>query len=113
VAAWHWNEAVRIASPPGIACFRAGEAYAHGGISPQECVVPVLEVERGFGATYASIHSVDWRGMRCRVRVETNDPGVKVDLQDELEAGGFEHRGSGERSGRRRRSEFGRAGRPV
>ena len=81
VAAWHWNESVRIASPPGIACFRAGEAYAHGGISPQECVVPVLEVERGFGATYASIHSVDWRGMRCRVRVETNDPLVKVDLR--------------------------------
>ncbi len=81
VAAWHWNEAVRIASPPGIACFRAGEAYAHGGISPQECVVPVLEVERGFGAAYASIRSVEWRGMRCRVRVETNDPRVKVDLR--------------------------------
>jgi hypothetical protein len=43
--------------------------------------VPVLEVERGFGATYASIQSVDWRGMRCRVRLETNDPGVKVDLR--------------------------------
>jgi hypothetical protein len=81
VAAWHWNAEVRIASPPGIACFRAGEAYAHGGISPQECVVPVLEVERGFGATYASIQSLDWRGMRCRVRVETNDPLVKVDLR--------------------------------
>ena len=81
VAAWHWNEAVRIASPPGIACFRSGEAYARGGISPQECVVPVLEVERGFGATYASIRSVEWRGMRCRVRVETNDPLVKVDLR--------------------------------
>jgi hypothetical protein len=81
VAGWHWGEEVRVASPPGIACFRAGEAYAHGGISPQECVVPVLEVERGFGATYASIQSVDWRGMRCRVRLETNDPGVKVDLR--------------------------------
>jgi hypothetical protein len=81
VAAWHWNAEVRIASPPGIACFRAGEAYAHGGISPQECVVPVLDVERGFGAKYASIQSIEWRGMRCRVRVETNDPLVKVDLR--------------------------------
>ncbi|MCZ2076047.1 MAG: BREX-1 system phosphatase PglZ type B [Bryobacterales bacterium] len=81
VAAWHWNADVRIASPPGIACFRAGEAYAHGGISPQECVVPVVDVERGLGATYASIQSIDWRGMRCRVRVETNDPLVKVDLR--------------------------------
>lgn len=81
VAAWHWNTAVRIASPPGIACFWAGDTYAHGGISPQECVAPVLEVERGFGATHASIQAVHWRGMRCRVRVETNDPLVKVDLR--------------------------------
>jgi len=81
VASWHWNPDVRIASPPGIACFRHGEVYAHGGISPQECVVPVLEVERGFLRTYATIQSIEWRGMRCRVRVETNDPFVKVDLR--------------------------------
>lgn len=81
VASWHWNKDVRIASPPGIACFRAGEAYAHGGISPQECIVPVLDVERSFGAAYATIQSVEWRGMRCRVRVQTNDPLVKVDLR--------------------------------
>ncbi len=81
VAAWHWNTDVRIASPPGVACFRVGEAYAHGGVSLQECVAPVVEVERGYEATYASIQSVEWRGMRCRVRVETNDPLVKVDLR--------------------------------
>jgi hypothetical protein len=81
VAAWHWNADVRIASPPGIACFRAGEGYAHGGISPQECVIPVLEVEHGFGAVHGSIQSVEWRGMRCRVRVQTNDPRIKVDLR--------------------------------
>jgi hypothetical protein len=81
VAAWQWNPSIRIASPPGIACFRAGGAYAHGGISPQECVVPDLVVERGFGATHATIQSIEWRGMRCRVRVDTNEPHVKVDLR--------------------------------
>ncbi len=81
VAAWHWNTDVRIASPPGIACFRAGDTYAHGGISPQECVIPVLDVEQGFGVMHASIQSVEWRGMRCRVRVQANDPRVKVDLR--------------------------------
>jgi hypothetical protein len=81
VAAWHWNADVRIASPPGIASFRAGDVYAHGGISPQECVIPVLEAELGIGTMYASIQSIEWRGMRCRVRVQTNDPGVKVDLR--------------------------------
>jgi hypothetical protein len=87
VAAWHWNADVRIASPPGIASFRAGDVYAHGGISPQECVIPVLEAELGIGAMYASIQSIEWRGMRCRVRVQTNNPGVKVDLRTNWKQG--------------------------
>ncbi len=81
VASWYWNPAVRIASPPGIGSFHAKEAYAHGGISPQECVVPDLTVERGAGAVFATIHSMEWRGMRCRVHIETNDPKVQVDLR--------------------------------
>jgi len=78
---WHWNSDVRIVSPPGIACFRAGERYTHGGVSPQECVVPELVVERGLEASFASIQSIQWRGMRCKVRVESNDPDLQVDLR--------------------------------
>ena len=44
-------------------------------------MIPVLDVEQGFGVMHASIQSVEWRGMRCRVRVQTNDPRVKVDLR--------------------------------
>jgi hypothetical protein len=80
-SAWHWNPQVRIASPPGIACFRRGETYAHGGISPQECVIPELTVERGGGEMRAAILSIEWRGMRCRVRVDSNEPRVRVDLR--------------------------------
>ncbi|MDP2663722.1 MAG: BREX-1 system phosphatase PglZ type B, partial [Dehalococcoidia bacterium] len=39
--AWHWDENVRFAMAPGIACFEAGKEYEHGGLSPQECVTPV------------------------------------------------------------------------
>jgi hypothetical protein len=78
---WRWNQSLRIASPPGDACFRAGERYAHGGVSPQECVVPEVLVELGFEAVHAVIVSVEWRGMRCRIRVETNDPKVRADLR--------------------------------
>ncbi len=78
---WHWNPDVRIASPPGIASFRAGEKYAHGGVSLQECVVPEIVVEQGVEAVRASIVSVEWRGMRCRVKVDSNDPAVRVDLR--------------------------------
>ena len=39
---WFWAEKVRIACPPGIDCFMAGEEYSHGGLSLQECLVPQL-----------------------------------------------------------------------
>lgn len=78
---WHWNSQIRIASPPGIACFSMGYEYAHGGISPQECVVPDLMVERGTSAVKAEIDGITWRGMRCRVTVRSNTSGVRVDLR--------------------------------
>lgn len=81
VSAWYWNADVRIASPPGIACFNAGNSYAHGGISPQECVVPEILIEPGASSVYATIKSVEWRAMRCRVNIESNDPKVRVDLR--------------------------------
>lgn len=78
---WHWNPHVRIASPPGIGSFAKNTEYSHGGISPQECIVPELIVERGGGGSSASITAITWRGMRCRVSVTTNDPSVHVDLR--------------------------------
>jgi len=78
---WHWNPEIRIASPPGIASFRSGEKYAHGGVSLQECVVPEIVVTQGIEAVRASIVSVEWRGMRCRVKVDSNNPAVRVDLR--------------------------------
>jgi hypothetical protein len=81
IYAWHWNPHVRIASPPGIGSFTASAEYAHGGVSPQECIVPELVVERGGGGTQASIASITWLRMRCRVAVATNDPSVRVDVR--------------------------------
>ena len=77
---WHWNENVRIASPPGIGSFWANVEYAHGGVSAQECVVPELDVERGEEAVQGKIATIQWRGMRCRITVETNT-AVRVDLR--------------------------------
>lgn len=79
--AWYWNAHARIASPPGIGSFVANAEYAHGGVSLQECVVPELLVERGVEALKARITEVNWRGMRCRVIVETNATGVRVELR--------------------------------
>ena len=79
--AWHWNPDVRVVSPPGVASFFAGETYTHGGVSLQECVVPEIVVERGVETVRATIRTIQWRGMRCRVTVDTTDPSLRVDLR--------------------------------
>lgn len=78
---WYWNPILRIASPPGIGAFVANTEYAHGGVSLQECVIPELIVERGEAAIAATITGISWRGMRCRVTVESNAAGLHVDLR--------------------------------
>jgi hypothetical protein len=78
---WFWNSQVRIASPPGIGSFVANAEYAHGGVSPQECVVPELVVERGATSVSSKIVAMVWRGMRCKVTLTSAAPGFKVDLR--------------------------------
>lgn len=78
---WHWSNDVRIAVPPGAGSFIAGAEYAHGGVSLQECVIPDLVVERGKASASAKITAIAWKGLRCRVTVETNAPGVTVELR--------------------------------
>jgi hypothetical protein len=80
---WRWDPSVRIAVAPGIACYEAGKVYEHGGISPQECVTPHLVVVAVAGPApvgTASIGTVTWTGMRCRI--EANGPdGAMVDIR--------------------------------
>ena len=84
---WHWNSGERVAVGPGIACFGAGNEYAHGGLSLQECLIPVLRITVGAGAAKAraSIVKVSWAGLRCRVRVDAaqsgHSAGLSVDLR--------------------------------
>jgi hypothetical protein len=82
---WSWCDAVQVAYAPGAACFIAGRDYAHGGLSLQECLVPVLtlEVEGGAAATAVKveIRSVTWRGLRCVVEAESTAEGLRVDIR--------------------------------
>jgi hypothetical protein len=80
---WFWGDDVRIACPPGIDCFMAGEDYNHGGLSLQECIVPQLTIRRGAEpAVSAKIEQVKWARLRCRVKVSGQFAGCKVDLRD-------------------------------
>lgn len=77
---WFWDAAVAVATPPGIACYEAGHTYAHGGLSAQECVTPLLRVSRS-GATAVRITRIEWRGLRCTVTVEGDPALITVDLR--------------------------------
>lgn len=81
---WDWCKEVQVAYAPGVSNFIAGAEYAHGGISLQECLVPVLELDcagaAGADAT-VKIQSVTWKGLRCTVVVEGAATGQQVDIR--------------------------------
>lgn len=81
---WDWCKEVQVAYAPGVSSFIAGAEYAHGGISLQECLVPVLRFDcaGGMGQTGSvTIQSVTWKGLRCAVVVEGAEPGYRVDIR--------------------------------
>jgi hypothetical protein len=82
---WSWCDAVQVAYALGVSSFIAGRDYAHGGLSLQECLAPVLtlEVEGGAAATAVKveIRSVTWKGLRCLVAVETAAKGLRIDIR--------------------------------
>jgi hypothetical protein len=79
---WRWNEAEHVAIAPGATTFRKGEAYAHGGLTLQECVTPVLQVG---GNTVADdvvrIVAVRWKRMRCAVELSSAKPGLRAHIE--------------------------------
>jgi hypothetical protein len=81
---WFWDEQVRIAIAPGVTCFEANKEYEHGGVSPQECIVPRLTVTAPAVASATGgpkITRVKWLGLLCRVEYAGVGQGVKADLR--------------------------------
>ncbi len=97
---WTLDPEVRVAIAPGMRAFEAGKEYEHGGLSPQECVVPILSVSSTSLAAQTSIAGVKWTGLRCKVRVEgapeeatvalrfrAADPGTSLATEKKLKQG--------------------------
>ena len=80
---WHWNPQERVAIGPGIACFVASVEYAHGGLSLQECVTPVLCVRAGADRAAPIVANISWTGLRCRVSVQ-GAAGLSVALRTQV-----------------------------
>lgn len=85
---WHWNPQTPIHFPHGIHSFIAGRAYAHGGVSLQECLVPVIKItnDMKLQAT-AKITEVQWRGLVCKVEIQSASGGLTVDLRTKVADG--------------------------
>jgi hypothetical protein len=82
VVPWHWNSHHYVAVGSGVTCFGKGNEYAHGGVSLQECLVPVLVVRGDEKAgALAVISEVKWTGLRCRVKIENGDQAMTVDIR--------------------------------
>ena len=81
---WFWDSNVRIALAPGATCFEANKEYEHGGVSPQECIVPRLTVRTGAGPTTIGapeITKVKWLGLLCRIELAGVQPGAVADIR--------------------------------
>lgn len=79
---WYWNPHVPVAVAPGVSTFVAGAEYAHGGVTLQECVTPVLEVSSGAAPVRrVTISALKWVGFRCQVQLEGDIDGCQVDVR--------------------------------
>jgi hypothetical protein len=79
---WQWNPNIYIAYAPGISFFKKNQEYAHGGISIQECLVPVMLIENNQKrALTGKIQSVKWNNLICKVELEGAEDGSKVDIR--------------------------------
>jgi hypothetical protein len=80
---WDWCKDVQVAYAPGVSSFIAGADYAHGGLSLQECLVPVLDlvVAAPAAAVQVTIKAVTWKGLRCVVEVDSTAAGLTVDVR--------------------------------
>ncbi len=81
---WFWDQDVRIALAPGVTCFESNKEYEHGGVSPQECIVPRLTVKTGTAPTTKGgpeITRIKWLGLQCRVEFIGAAGKVLVDIR--------------------------------
>jgi len=79
---WEWNPSVYIGYAPGISFFRNNEEYAHGGISLQECIIPVLNIFIPQKEIItAKIVSHRWAGLRCIIETENTPDGFIIDIR--------------------------------
>lgn len=78
---WRWNPNESVLIAPGACAFIAKVTYSHGGLSPQECVLPELRIIRDPSRLSPRIVKLYWRRLRCHIEVENAFSGLLADLR--------------------------------
>ncbi len=80
---WTWNPNIHIAYAPGISFFKKNEEYAHGGISMQECMIPLISIKIKEAKLSAKvfIEAYKWTGLRLQVKTSAADAGYSLDIR--------------------------------
>ncbi len=78
---WYWNPGVMIGYAPGISFFKKNNEYGHGGVSLQECLVPIITLESDQVSWQPISMRVSWTGLRCSVNLEGVQAGNNVEIR--------------------------------
>ena len=80
---WSYGPEVRIALAPGIGAFRANQVYDHGGLTLQECVVPMMDISSLESvAGRPALKAVAWNSRKTICTVEAaSAEGLTVALE--------------------------------
>ncbi|UUX92491.1 BREX-1 system phosphatase PglZ type B [Methanoplanus endosymbiosus] len=81
-AKWHWDRNATVVFAPGITCFDSGKVYEHGGLSPQEVIIPEITVKGREKAKtgLVKITELTWRGLRLKGKTEGCE-GLSADIR--------------------------------
>lgn len=84
---WYWDPGQSFALADGIACYKKGEEYAHGGLSLQECLTLQLAVTSHAKSVNSAVRigDVGWKGLRVSISLEAPAGELQADVR--LQAG--------------------------
>lgn len=80
---WYWDPGQSFALADGIACYKKGEEYAHGGLSLQECLTLQLAVTSPTKSVVSAVRigDIGWKGLRLSVSLEAPEDGLQADVR--------------------------------
>lgn len=83
MTSWFWDGTEAVVMAPGVSCFIAGMDYAHGGLTLQEALVPMLKISSAAQTGNAKsivLKEMKWSGMRLHAML-TGAEGFTVDVR--------------------------------